>query len=165
MLLSSSTGLPNSIISHLFSILHTGSQLKKGLISNSLQFPLNLWMALPLPTSQIFFTFTLLGSSVILQTPECSEYSPAFRTKSNGQHSFSYQARTTWNKLPASIRHASSVSSFKSSLKTFLLSKSFSSVPLPLGACVSRGVSVCLCVCVCVCVSVSVSLCVKFVSA
>ena len=131
-------------------------------------------MALPLPTSQIFFTFTLhLGSSVILQTPECPEYSPAFRTKSNGQRSFSYQARTTWDKLPESIRHASSVSSFKPSLKTFLLSKSFSSVPLPLGACVCQGVCVCvclclclcLCVCVCVCVCVSVSLCVKFVSA
>ena len=56
---------------------------------------------------------------------------PSFRTKSSGQRSFSYQAPTTWNKLPASIRYASSVSSFKSSLKTFLFSKTFSSVPLP----------------------------------
>ena len=51
---------------------------------------------------------------------------PSFRTKSRGQCSFSYQAPTTWNQLPASIRHASSVSSFKSSLKTLLFS-----VPLP----------------------------------
>ena len=49
--------------------------------------------------------------------------------------------------LPASIRHASSVSSFKSSLKTFLFSKTFSSVPLPWGACVRQGVFVCMCVC------------------
>ena len=57
---------------------------------------------------------------------------PSFRTKSSGQRSFSYQVPTTWNKLPASIRHACSVSSFKSFLKTFLFSKTFSSVPLPL---------------------------------
>ena len=56
---------------------------------------------------------------------------PSFCTKSSGQRSFSYQAPTTWNKLPDSIRHASSVSSFNSSLKTFLYSKTFSSVPLP----------------------------------
>ena len=56
---------------------------------------------------------------------------PSFCTKSSGQRSFSYQAPTTWNKLPASIRHTSSDSSFKSSLKIFLFSKTFSSVPLP----------------------------------
>ena len=50
--------------------------------------------------------------------------------------------------LPASIRHASSVSSFKSSLKTFLFSKTFASVPLLSGACA------CVCVCVCVCAQV-----------
>ena len=53
----------------------------------------------------------------------------SFRTKSSGQRSFSYQVPTTWNKLPASIRHACSVSSFKSSMKTFLFLKTFSSVP------------------------------------
>ena len=53
-----------------------------------------------------------------------------FRTKSSGQRSFSYQAPTTWNKLPASIRHASSVSSFKSSMKTVLFSKTVPSVPM-----------------------------------
>ena len=54
-----------------------------------------------------------------------------FRTKSSGQRSFSYQAPTIRNRLPASVRHACSVSSLKSSLKTFLFSKTFSSVPLP----------------------------------
>ena len=80
---------------------------------------------------------------------------PSFRTKSRGQCSFSYQAPTTWNKLPASIRYASSVSSFKSSLKTFLFSKTFSSVPLPWGACVCQGACMCARVCVyecgCIC--------------
>ena len=56
---------------------------------------------------------------------------PFFRTKSSGQRSFSYQAPRIWNKFPASICHASSVRSFKSSLKTFLFSKTVSSVPLP----------------------------------
>ena len=75
---------------------------------------------------------------------------PSFRTKSRGQCSFSYQAPTTWNKLPASIRHASSVMSFKSSLKTFLFLKNFFN-PLALRClCVSRCVFVCECVIVCV---------------
>ena len=42
MLLGSSTGLPNSIMSHPFSIPYTGSQLKKGLILNWLHFALSL---------------------------------------------------------------------------------------------------------------------------
>ena len=77
---------------------------------------------------------------------------PSFHTQSSGQRFFSYQAPTTWNKVPASIRHASSVSSFKSSLKILLFSRTFSSVPLPRGACMSRCVFVCVCVGACVCV-------------
>ena len=151
MLLGSSIRLPNSIMSHLFSIPYTGPQLKKESISNSFHSALNLWMVLPLPTSQIFFTFTLLlGSSVLLQTPECSDY-PSVCIKSSGQRFFSYQAPTTWTNLPASLRHASSVSCFRSSLKTFLFSKTFSSVPLPWGACVCQGVCLCVYVCVCAC--------------
>ena len=45
---------------------------------------------------------------------------PSVRTKSCGQRSFTYLAPTTWNNLPASLRHAESVTSFKSSLKTHL---------------------------------------------
>ena len=44
---------------------------------------------------------------------------------------FSCQAPATWNQLPVSVRHAASVSFFESSLKTFLFSKTFSSVPWP----------------------------------
>ena len=77
---------------------------------------------------------------------------PSFRTKSSGQRTFSYQAPTTWNKLPASIRYESSVSSFKASLKTSLFENFFLSPPalrcLCMSRCVFVSVSVCLCVCV-----------------
>ena len=63
---------------------------------------------------------------------------PSFCTKSGGQCSFCYQAPTTWNQFPVSVCHATCVSSFKSSLKTILLSKAFSSVPL------LQDVSVCV---------------------
>ena len=53
--------------------------------------------------------------------------------------------------LPAAIHHATSVSSFKSSLKTFLFSQTFCLVPLPWGACVYQGVCVLVCGCVWVC--------------
>ena len=56
---------------------------------------------------------------------------PSFRTESSSQRSFSYQAPVIWNKLPVSVRHSASVSSFKSSLKIFLFLKTFSSVSLP----------------------------------
>ena len=45
---------------------------------------------------------------------------PTFRMTSNGQRSFTYQGPHTWNQLPQNIRHASSLQSFKSSLKTHL---------------------------------------------
>ena len=48
--------------------------------------------------------------------------------------------------LNASIRHTSSVSSFKSPWETFLFSKTSSSAPVPWRACVSRCVLVCVCV-------------------
>ena len=47
---------------------------------------------------------------------------PSVRTKTYGQQSFSYQAPTTWNNLPAPLRHTESVTSFKTSLKTHLFS-------------------------------------------
>ena len=54
---------------------------------------------------------------------------PSFRTKSCSQRFFSYQDPVMWNQLPVSVRHSTSVSSFKSSLKsslkTILLSKTF----------------------------------------
>ena len=75
---------------------------------------------------------------------------PSFRTKYCGQRSFSYQAPIIWNQLTVSVRHSTSVSSFKSSSKTFLCKKQqlfFSLIALRCGQCV------CVCVCVCVCSS------------
>ena len=57
---------------------------------------------------------------------------PFFCTKSSGQRSFSYKAATAWNQLPVTIHHSSSGSSFKFSLKFFfLISQTFSSIPMP----------------------------------
>ena len=52
---------------------------------------------------------------------------PSVRTKTYGQRSLSYQAPTTWNNLPAPLRHTESVTSFKTSLKTHLFSHRLSS--------------------------------------
>ena len=120
MLLGSSTGLPNSVMSHLFHIPYTGSQLKKkkekGLTLNSLHFALNLWMVLPLTTlSPSSFLYSFSAAPFFCRHP--SVQNTILSHKSSGQCSFSYQAPTTLSKLPASVRHISSVSSFKSSLK------------------------------------------------
>ena len=72
---------------------------------------------------------------------------------------FCSNSRLSWDQFTSrwhlfEIRHASSVSSLKSSEKTFLFSKTFSSVPLPWGARVSQSVCLCARVCVYVCVCV-----------
>ena len=54
----------------------------------------------------------------------------SLHTKSSGQRCCSYQAPATWNQLPVSVWHDTSVNSFRSSLKTFFFSKTFSSVPI-----------------------------------
>ena len=58
---------------------------------------------------------------------------PTVRTHSLGQRAFSYAAPTVWNTLPYEIRSSNTISSFKSSLKTYLFQQSYW-----------------LCVCVCV---------------
>ena len=45
---------------------------------------------------------------------------PTTRTKKYGESSFSFAAPKIWNSLPFSIRHSSSISSFKRNLKTHL---------------------------------------------
>ena len=149
MLLGSSTSLLNSAMSHLFSILYTGSQLKK-----RIDFKLASLCFKSLNGSACTYFSDLLHLYTPSQQLRSSADTwvfriPSFRTKSSGQYSFSYQAPITWNKLPASIHHTSSVSSFRSSLKTFLFSKTYSSVPLPWGACVCQSVCVCECGCTC----------------
>ena len=151
MLLGSSTSLLNSAMSHLFSILYTGSQLKKRIDFKlaSLCFK-SLNGSAPTYLSDLHL---YTPSRQIRSTTDTQVFRiPSFHTKSSGSHSL-YQAPTTWNQLPVSIRHASSDSSFKSSLKTFLFSQTLSLVPLPWDACVCQGVCLCACVCgfVCVC--------------
>ena len=50
---------------------------------------------------------------------------PTVRTHSLGQWSFSYAAPAVWNTLPYEIRSSDTLSSFKSSLKTYLFQQSY----------------------------------------
>ena len=49
-----------------------------------------------------------------------------WKRKSFGYRSFSYQGPVVWNSLPTDLKLSSSLSSFKSRLKTLLLKKSYS---------------------------------------
>ena len=51
---------------------------------------------------------------------KCLLYVPQTATKSYGERSFSFAAPTLWNSLPYSLKTASSIDSFKASLKTHL---------------------------------------------
>jgi hypothetical protein len=48
---------------------------------------------------------------------------PTIKTFTYGQRSFSYAAAKLWNDLPETIKSATSLVSFKSSLKTILFKK------------------------------------------
>ena len=79
---------------------------------------------------------------------------------------FSDQAPTTWNKVHASIRHASSVSFFQIFLKNLSLFENvFFSLPALRCLFMSRCVFVCVraCVCVCVCACARACMCLPFV--
>ena len=121
--------LPTSLLCFL---LFTGYLLSRGSNTNCLCFALRSFLIRLPSTFQNFFTFTLPpGSSTLLQTLEFSKYHPSEQSPVVMQRSFSYQAPVIWNQLPVSVRHSACVSSFKSSLKTFVFSETFSSVPLP----------------------------------
>ena len=51
---------------------------------------------------------------------------PRWKLKSFGYRSFSYQGPVVWNSLPTDLKLSSSLSSFKSRLKTLLFKKSYS---------------------------------------
>ena len=51
---------------------------------------------------------------------------PRWKLKSFGYRSFSYQGPVVWNSLPIDLKLSSSLSSFKSRLKTHLFKKSYS---------------------------------------
>ena len=61
------------------------------------------------------------GQERLLLLPPISN----IRTKSFGERSFSYQAPAIWNSLPSSIRNATSLTAFKSNLKTYLFKQSY----------------------------------------
>ncbi len=51
---------------------------------------------------------------------------PRYNKQGHGGRSFAVSAVQTWNSLPFSVRHSSSLSSFKINLKTFLFQQAFS---------------------------------------
>ena len=51
---------------------------------------------------------------------------PVMKAKTLGERSFSFQAPLLWNNLPREIRYCTSLSSFKTSLKTHLFRQAFS---------------------------------------
>ena len=88
---------------------------------------------------------------------------PRMGRRTQGERSFQYIGPVIWNSLPVSSRHSSSLSSFKSKLKTHLFSSAYWSViffflkdsfcqPNISNACIWRERErECLCVYVCVC--------------
>ena len=118
--------------SFLCFIRFTGYLLSRGSNTNCLYFALRSFLVKLISIFQNVFAFTLFpGSSVLLQTPECSEYHPSAQSP-EVMRSFPYQASIVRSQLPLSVSPVPlSDISFKSSLKTFLFSKTFSSVPLP----------------------------------
>ena len=128
MLQDSFSEQPDLLTSLIFFILFTGYLLSRGPNTNLLCFKIISHQA-PLYLSELhlYTPSRQLRSSTDTRVFRI----PSFRTKSCGQRSFSYQVPVIWNQLPVSVRHSTSVSSFKSSLKTFLFLKTFSSVSSP----------------------------------
>ena len=107
--------LPTSLLCF---ILFTGYLLSRGSNTNCLCFKIISHQA-PIYLSELLHLYT--PSRQLLSSTDTRVFKiPSFRTKSSGQRSFSYQTPAFWNQLPVSVRHSTSVSSFKSSLKTFL---------------------------------------------
>ena len=74
---------------------------------------------------------------------------PSFRTKSCGQHSFSYQAPVIWNQLPVSVCLCQLVL-FNLPWKPFSYKKTTTLFPVPL-----PDIRLCVYMCVCVCARAS----------
>ena len=71
-----------------------------------------------------------------------------------GERSFQYIGPVIWNSLPLSVRHSSSLSSFKQKLKTHLCSSAYLSAVLFFSFSFYQLLTSNACVCVCVCVYV-----------
>ena len=129
MLQDSFSEQPDLPTSHLCFILFAGYLLSRGSNTNCLCFKIISHQA-PIYLSELLHLYT--PSRQLRSSTDTRAFRiPSFRTKSCGQRSFSYQTPVIWNQLPVSVRHSTSVSSFNSSLKTFLFLKTFSSVSVP----------------------------------
>ena len=126
-------------------------------------------MVLPPPTSQTFFTFTLLlGSSVPLQTPECSEYHPFARSLVVSALSLTKLQLHGTNSPLLSVTHPllvlSNLPGKPFSFRKLFLHSHCPEVPVCVKVCACARARararVCVCVSVCLCVCVSVCLCV-----
>ena len=102
----------------------TGYLLSRASNANCLCFALRSSLIKPRSTFQSVLTFTFLPSSfALLKTPECL---PSFRIKSSGQRSFSDQSPgSNYINKQKNVRHTTSVSSVKTSLKIFPFSQTF----------------------------------------
>ena len=129
MLQDSFSEQPDLPTSLLCFILFTGYLLSRGPNTNYLCFALRSFL-IRLPSTFQNFTFTLPpGSSALLQTPECSGY---HRSEQSPVVSALFLTRLQLSGTNSLFLSAIlPVSSFKSSLKTFLFLKTFSSVSLP----------------------------------
>ena len=106
---------PDSPTSVLCFIVFTCHILSRGSNTNLLWFEIIPHQA---PSTFLTFPFTFLtGTSALLQISEYPEYHPS--ALSPGVGAPFLQAPFAWSQPPVSVHHAASVSSFKSSLKTF----------------------------------------------
>ena len=80
-----------------------------------------------------------------------------YKRKTHGFRTFTYFGPYVWNLLPQDIRQCSTLTSFKTNLKSFLF---FTVLPFQLTSEATSLIRNCMCVCVCVCVCVLMLVCV-----
>ena len=108
-------------MSHRFSNNYTGFRFKHALTTNLQHLLFDTLMVLCLSIS--------LQGWIYISRPDRSDQAmtgfSGFHV-GNGYRSFSYQGPVVWNSLPTDLKLSSSLSSFKSRLKTLLFKKSYS---------------------------------------
>ena len=135
---------PDTPTSLLCFILFTGYLLSRGSNTSCLCFKIIFHQA-PIHLSELhlYTPSRHLSSSADIRVFRI----PSFRTKSSGQHSFSYQAPVIWNQVPCFRLPFYLCQFFQIFLVNFFLLKNFFFSPIVL-----IYVSVCMRVSVCVCV-------------
>ena len=120
MLLASSVILPG-LTTYLWSfVLYIGFLSNPAFSTKLLFLPINHWATKSLPIYLISSAMFHLANSIHLPILHSFIFHPL--TSSSGWCTFFYQAPLLWNNLPYSLWHSSSISSFKSALKTHLFS-------------------------------------------